>query len=85
MFCFPGFCVFFIESFLCVVGCGFVTFFTRDAAIEAQRSLHDKVVLPGVSISGGGWFQPKCEIGCGWLPLWPECVSDDTLHPDEAG
>ncbi|XP_063728895.1 uncharacterized protein LOC134856551 isoform X5 [Symsagittifera roscoffensis] len=30
-------------------GCGFVTFYTRDSAIEAQRSLHDKVVLDGMT------------------------------------
>ena len=30
-------------------GCAFVTFSTRQAAIEAQKALHEKKTLPGVS------------------------------------
>ena len=31
-------------------GCAFVTFTTREAAIEAQKQLHEKKTLPGVSL-----------------------------------
>ena len=30
-------------------GCAFVTFNTRNAAVEAQKNLHEKKTLPGVS------------------------------------
>ena len=34
-------------------GCAFVTYSTRNAAVEAQKNLHEKKTLPGV-----GPYQP---------------------------
>ena len=34
------------------LGCAFVTYNTRNAAVEAQKNLHEKKTLPGVSRCG---------------------------------
>ena len=38
----------FVPSFL-PIGCAFVTYHNRHSAIEAQKALHEKKTLPGVS------------------------------------
>lgn len=37
-----------ISTFHCA-GCAFVMFATREAAVDAQKNLHEKKTLPGVS------------------------------------
>lgn len=35
-------------SFFLVLGCAFLTFCSREAALNAQKDLHEKKILPGV-------------------------------------
>ena len=39
-----------MDFYFFLVGCCFVTFYTRKAALEAQNALHNIKTMPGVSI-----------------------------------
>ena len=47
-----------------VLGCAFVTYNTRTAAVEAQKNLHEKKTLPGVSMECPRvmWDVLKCDV-----------------------